>query len=49
MSHTNQSEQNSMSEQEPELWFTKGNYMGDYLNEESRSIIKKIKNRKSYG
>jgi len=49
MNRTNQSEQSSTSEREHELWFTKSNYMGDYLNEESRNIINKIKNRKSYG
>lgn len=47
MTHTPQSEQNSMSEHE--YWFKKSNYMSKFLNNDSKNIIKKLKERKSYG
>jgi predicted transcriptional regulator len=43
MSHTHQSKQNSTSE--IKLWFSKNNYMGQFLNDKSLEIIEKIKKR----
>lgn len=47
MSHTRQSKQNSTSEFE--YWFNKNNYMSKFLSEQSKQIIEKLKNKKSYG
>jgi hypothetical protein len=42
MSHTKQSKQNSTLEYEP--WFSKTNYMAQFLNAHSKEIIKKLNN-----
>jgi len=47
MTHTRQSKENSMSEYE--FWFKKNNYMGKFLNDKSKAIIKKLKNKKQNG
>jgi len=47
MSHTHQSKENSTSEFE--YWFSKNNYMGKFLNDQSKQIIQKLKNKKYDG
>lgn len=47
MTHTQQSKRSSTSEFE--FWFSKNNYMANFLNEESKAIIKKLKEKKDYG
>jgi hypothetical protein len=42
MTHTQQSKQNSTLESE--LWFSKNNYMSQFLNAHSKEIIKKLNN-----
>ena len=42
MSHTKQSKQNSTSEYE--AWFSKTNFMAQFLNAHSKEIIKKLNN-----
>ena len=44
----NQSKPNSQSDDEYVYWFTKNNYMSNYLDERSRKIIEKLKNKKEY-
>ena len=47
MNHTHQSKENSTSEYEP--WFSKNNYMSKFLDERSKRIINKLKNKKYDG
>lgn len=47
MTRTRQSKQSSTSEFE--YWFSKNNYMSNFLNEQSKQIIEKLKNKKYDG
>ena len=38
----------SQSDKEYVYWFTKNNYMSDYLDERSKKIIEKLRNKKEY-
>ena len=46
MTHTQQSKRHSQSDTKFVFWFQKNNYMSKFLNEESKEIIKKLKNKK---
>lgn len=43
-----QSKPLSRSDDDYIYWFTKNNYMSDYLDERSKKIIEKLRNKKQY-